>query len=308
MRSLTSLLVCAAQIAGAAAASLTDVATVGYATLNGGTSGGKGGATVIVSTLAELEGAIAGNDPRIVIVSGTITGAKKIFVGSNKSIIGRNGKIVGIGLSVVNATNVIIRNTVHQYVLATYEDAITIKYSTNVWVDHVDISNDRTHDKDYYDGLVDVSRASDFITISNSYLHDHWKGSLVGHSDNNQAEDAGRLHVTYANNHLARLYSRGPMFRIGTGHLFNSYWDTMDDGVRTRAGAQLLIESSVFEATNDDIIAKNGYAVVRDVDLGIGTNEAPTGTLTSVPYAYTLLGSARVKAAVVGVAGATLSL
>lgn len=98
------------------------------------------------------------------------------------------------------------------------------------------------------------------------------------------------------------------MFRIGTGHLFNNYWNQMDDGVRTRAGAQLLLESCVFENTNDDIIAKNGYAVVRDVDLGIGTNEAPAGTLTSVPYSYTLLGSAKVKAAVVGVAGATLTL
>ena len=99
----------------------------------------------------------------------------------------------------------------------------------------------------------------------------------------------------------------------------------MDDGIRTRAGAQLLVESSVlmlfipsiqppltllkvFEGTNDAIIAKDGYAVVRDVDLGQGTNEAPTGTLTKVPYSYSLLGSAKVKAAVVGVAGATLSL
>lgn len=35
------------------------------------------------------------------------------------------------------------------------------------------------------------------------------------------------------------------MFRIGTGHLFNNFWQDLDDGVRTRAGAQLLIESSV---------------------------------------------------------------
>lgn len=153
-----------------------------------------------------------------------------------------------------------------------------------------------------------LTQTQDYVTISNSYLHDHWKGSLVGHSDNNQAEDTGRLHVTYANNHFFNLYSRGPMFRIGTGHLFNNYWNQMDDGVRTRAGAQLLLESCVFENTNDDIIAKNGYAVVKDVDLGIGTNEAPAGTLTSVPYSYTLLGSAKVKAAVVGVAGATLTL
>ncbi len=134
------------------------------------------------------------------------------------------------------------------------------------------------------------------------------KGSLVGHSDNNQVEDKGRLHVTYANNHFFNIYSRGPMFRIGTGHLFNCYWNKMDDGIRTRAGAQLLIESCAFEATNDCVIAKNGYAVVRDVDLGVGTNEAPPGTLTSVPYVYKTLGAANVKAAVVGIAGATLNL
>jgi pectate lyase len=55
------------------------------------TSGGKGGETVIVSTLEALESAVAGNDPRIVVVSGTISGAKKVLVGSNKSIIGRGG-------------------------------------------------------------------------------------------------------------------------------------------------------------------------------------------------------------------------
>jgi len=55
------------------------------------TSGGKDGETVVVSTLEALESAVAGNDSRIVVVSGTISGAKKIFVGSNKSIIGRNG-------------------------------------------------------------------------------------------------------------------------------------------------------------------------------------------------------------------------
>lgn len=125
------------------------------------TSGGKGGETVTVTSLAALTSAVAGSDPRIVVVSGTITGAAKVLVGSNKSIIGRNGgHLVGIGLFVNQSSNVIIRNTIHSKVLSTYEDAIAIKYSKNVWVDHVDLSNDRDHDKDYYDGLVDVTRAS----------------------------------------------------------------------------------------------------------------------------------------------------
>jgi pectate lyase len=38
-----------------------------------------------------------------------------------------------------------------------------------------------------------------------------------------------------------------------------------------------------------------------------GENAAELGTLTSVPYDYTLLGNASVKAVVVGIAGNTLS-
>jgi pectate lyase len=85
-------------------------------------------------------------------------------------------------------------------VLAANGDAITIQASKNVWIDHVDLSSDLDHDKDYYDGLLDVTHGSDWVTISNSYLHDHWKASLVGHSDSNGSEDTGHLTVTYANN------------------------------------------------------------------------------------------------------------
>jgi pectate lyase len=49
-----------------------------------------------------------------------------------------------------------------------------------------------------------------------------------------------------------------------------------------------------------------GYAVARDNDFGGESNTAPVGTLTKVPYAHTALGSGKVKAAVVGVAGNTL--
>ena len=38
-----------------------------------------------------------------------------------------------------------------------------------------ELYSDLTHDKDYYDGLLDVSHASEWVTVSNTYLHDHWK-------------------------------------------------------------------------------------------------------------------------------------
>ena len=38
--------------------------------------------------------------------------------------------------------------------------------STNVWVDHNEFHSNLSADKDYYDGLVDVTHGSDWVTIS----------------------------------------------------------------------------------------------------------------------------------------------
>jgi pectate lyase len=77
-------------------------------------------------------------------------------------------------------------------------------------------------------------------------------------------------------------------------------------------GAQVLVQSSVFEASSARAIESadsktTGYATVSDVVLGGSANTAPAGTLTSVPYTYSLLGSAAVKNSVTANAGQTLS-
>lgn len=66
-----------------------------------------------------------------------------------------------------------------------------------------------------YDGLLDITHGCYGVTVSNNYLHDHWKASLVGHSDNNGDEDTA-LRVTYYGNFFENLNSRGPSFRFGT--------------------------------------------------------------------------------------------
>lgn len=53
----------------------------------------------------------------------------------------------GVGLRVVGQTNVIIRNLIIQKVLADAGDAIGIQESSQVWVDHIDLSSDLDHDK-----------------------------------------------------------------------------------------------------------------------------------------------------------------
>lgn len=97
-----------------------------------------------------------------------------------------------------------------------------------------------------YDGALDVTHAGDLITVSNSYIHDHHKAVLIGHSDGNKAEDTGKFRITFHNNHWARWSERGPSVRFGTIHVYNNYYDTGLYGVNSRMGAQALVESNVF--------------------------------------------------------------
>lgn len=74
-------------------ATISDAATLGYASTNGGTTGGSGGTVTTVSTLAQFTAAVDEDDstPRIVVVSGTISGETDIRIGSNKTIVGLPG-------------------------------------------------------------------------------------------------------------------------------------------------------------------------------------------------------------------------
>ncbi|KAI9172681.1 pectate lyase B [Paramyrothecium foliicola] len=298
-------------------ASISEAASLGYATQNGGTKGGAGGTVTTVSTLPQFTAAVNEKDTaaRIVIVKGVISGSAKVRVGSNKSVIGLPGAgFNGIGLQIRRQKNVIIRNLKLSNVVADNGDAITIDESTNVWIDHNEFHSALVEDKDYYDGLLDASHGADFLTYSFNYFHDHHKATLVGHSDNNSGEDKGHLRVTYANNYWKNIGSRTPLLRFGTAHIYNSYYDTISvTGVNTRMGAQALVQSSVFRNTPFPITSRDsdevGYAAVFDVDLGGGVNEAPKGSLTasSPPYSYSLLGSGNVASTVPKQAGAILT-
>ncbi|OLN87009.1 Pectate lyase B [Colletotrichum chlorophyti] len=290
-------------------ATITDACDIGYGS---GTTGGAGGATTTVNNLAQFTAAATSKDKLVIVVKGAITGDVKVKVGSNKSIIGAAGSsITGVGLYVNKAENVILRNLKISKVKATAGDAIGIQASSKVWVDHCDLSSDKDHGKDYYDGLLDITHASMAVTVSNTYIHDHYKASLVGHSDSNAGEDTGKLFVTYANNRWNNVGSRVPSVRFGTVHIYNNLEENVEtSGVNTRMGAQVLVESSVFSAVKRAITfldsKTTGYATVNDVDLGGSTNDAPKGNFPKVTYTYTKLGAAKVKAAVTAEAGQTL--
>lgn len=95
--------------------------------------------------------------------------------------------------------------------------------------------------------------------------------------------------------------------------IWSGYYDSIfTNGIDTREGAQVLVESTVFENTAEDIGFYDGdvtgYALANDVNLGSGSNTAPKGTLSSVPYSYTKLSSANVKASVQANAGNKLTI
>ncbi|TFK65848.1 pectate lyase [Pluteus cervinus] len=292
-------------------ASTTDPVPFGYATQNGGTTGGTGGPTTTVTSLAALTSAVAGNAKKIVIISecvGTITGNTVVKVGSNTSILGARGSsLVGVGLRVLEVSNVIIRNVKISKVLADAGDALALQEAHQVWVDHVDLSSDRDHDKDYYDGLLDITHGSTGVTVSNSKFYNHWKGILIGHSDSNGAEDTS-ITVTLALNYWNNLNSRTPSFRFGRGHIFNNVFDGNSDGVNTRDGAQLLVENNVFINCSKPIYSTDqGFVVARGNDFGGGSNSAPAGSFSSAPYSYPLAAVSNLRSSIVASAGQTLT-
>ncbi|RYP68716.1 hypothetical protein DL769_005437 [Monosporascus sp. CRB-8-3] len=291
-------------------------APYGYATLNGGTTGGAAGSTVTVSDLSSLKEAAESDGPLTIIVSGSISGSEKIRVASDKTIFGESGSsITGVGFYIRRVSNVIMRNLKIARVDADNGDAVGIDGSTNVWIDHLDLSGDLNAGKDDMDGLLDISHAADYVTVSNTYFHDHWKGSLIGHSDSNADEDTGHLRVTYANNYWKSINSRAPLVRFGTVHIVNNYYDSLiSTGINTRMGAQVLVQSTTFRNCPENAIFfadsdYTGYAVVDDVDLGGSVNSAPEGELTpgSLPYpAIKVLGSGNVASTIPSTAGQRL--
>ena len=292
---------------------------VGFATLNGGTTGGAGGATVTVNTGTELQNAINGKDPNApltIYVDGVITpanspGLTKIDIKdtNNVSILGAApyGEFDGIGIKIVRANNVIIRNLKIHHVDIGDKDGISIEGpASNVWIDHNEIFNSLNVDKDYYDGLIDAKGTSQYITISYNYLHDSWKTSLVGSSDSDNFDRK----VTYHHNRWENISSRGPLYRFGQGHLFNNYYNNiLDTGINSRMGAKLRIEHNVFENSKDPIVSlysdQPGYwDVENNLFINAAGNQPTTDTTTYVPpYVYTLDPVETTKAIVLEKAG-----
>ena len=276
---------------------------VGWATQNGGTTGGAGGPTVTVTDGQALADALEEDGPLIIRVQGTLSMPDKMNdVRSDKAVLGAAGATLDNGLNVSGAHNVIIRNLTFR---GWDDDAINVQRSTNVWIDHNLLDGG-------YDGAVDVKRGSDFVTVSWNRVRNHTKSMLLGHDDGNASEDTGHLRVTYHHNWFDGSKERHPRVRFGDPvHVYNNYYFGADYGVASTMGAGVLVEGNYFENVTRPTAV--GYAdsgpgdlVQRDnVFVNSGAPES-AGTVAPIPYAYSLDAAATVKSVVTAGAGATL--
>ncbi|HTN21392.1 MAG TPA: hypothetical protein VL125_12995 [Pelobium sp.] len=294
-------------------APISTTVPIGYAMVDGTTTGGKGGQTVTVSNLADLKKAAGSTAPLIIQVSGNITGTGMITVLSNKTIIGLNGAtLTGVGLAIYRMNNIIVKNMKINKVVG--GDCITIKETSHhIWIDHCELWQDRDHGWDYYDELLEVTDRSDYVTISNNKFHDTNIAFLIGSGDT-QTTDIGHLRVTVYGNYFYNISERQPRTRFGYMHVFNNY---MKDGsgyaVGAAMGATVRTDNNYFENQNVPIStvlnnSKPGYisGASTNVYKNCGANQITTSASTWVPnyeYKSMLIAATDVPASVLANAG-----
>ncbi|MET7579896.1 MULTISPECIES: pectate lyase family protein [Streptomyces] len=212
--------------------------------------------------------------------------AVNIKVPSNTTLVGvgKNPKIIGAGLQVRDVSNVIIRNIGFE---DTYDcfpqwdptdgaggawnaeyDNLVVYGSRHVWVDHNTFSDGDRPDADQphyfgqvyqqHDGLFDIVRGADLVTVSWNVLKDHDKTMLIGNSDGAGATDRGKLRVTLHHNLFKDVKERAPRVRFGQVDSYNNHF------VATRGSAYGYTYG--IGAESRLVAEHNAFTLAREVD------------------------------------------
>jgi pectate lyase len=269
----------------------------GWASLPGDgvdtTTGGGSAVPDRPATAGELLALASDDVPRVIEIAGAFD-VPRLQVGSNKTLVGIgpdatiNGGIRIRGSSVEDRVhNVIVRNLrVNGATTDVDDDAVQIYFAHHVWIDHLEIW-------DGPDGNLDMTHAVDWVTVSwtkfrytSAYRRpdgessDHRFSSLLGHSDGNSREDAGRLRVTFHHDWWAEgVIERMPRVRYGQVHVVSSYFASSGNNYCIRAGrsAALLVEGNYFDGANgphefnDDTDRATAHIIARGNEY-VGTS------------------------------------
>ncbi len=290
---------------------------VGWAAENGGTTGGGAIASITVNTLSALQTQANSTGAKVIYVSGVLGAGvgTRVVVSSDKTIFGLPGATLNGGFDVKNADNVIIRNMIIKGPGAVDVDGVdcmTIQNSTNVWIDHCDIS-------DGQDGNLDIVNGSNYISVTWTKFHysnasvEHQFCNLIGNSDS-KTTDRGLLKVTMMFNYWTDgCVERMPRVRFGQVHVVNNLFDSPDGQYGVRAGieADILVEGNAFVGVDTpiDLYQNNFTAVTERNNLFSATTGPKVGSGTSFipPYSLSMITAATVSSKVKPCVGATLS-
>jgi pectinesterase len=229
----------------------------GFASLAGGTTGGAGGKVVTVTDQASLARYAAAEEPYVIRVAGSIAVApfgSDIVVASDKTIIGvgDTGEIVHGELHLNPGThNVIIRNLTirDSYVEGDWDgkttdfDAVQMDSVHHVWIDH----NRFTH---MGDGLLDVRKDSEYITVSYNRFTNHNKAFGIGWTTDVKTQ------ITIDHNLFDGTKQRNPSAdNCAYAHLYNNYLTSPADpgdpvwtyGNWARGRTKMVVENSYYD-------------------------------------------------------------
>jgi pectate lyase len=205
-----------------------------------------------------------------------------INVGAHTTIVGlRGAELIGINLLVDRVDNVVVRNLRFEDAFDCFPawdptdgaegnwnslyDTMTLTGATHVWVDHCTFSDGNHLDSSQpvyfgrpyqgHDGLLDIIRASDLVTVSNSWFFEHDKTMLIG-SSNTVGADVGKLRVTLHHNRWQNVGQRAPRVRFGQVDLYDNYFIATDEDTFSYSWgvgvyAQLYAENNVLLRSAD---------------------------------------------------------
>ena len=239
----------------------------------------------------------------------------RIRPGSNTTIVGlgRNATIRGAWLdirgtaNVANSrSNIIVRNITFQDTFDCFPawaptdgalgswnsqyDSISLRDTNNVWIDHNTFEDRTTADStlplhfgvlfQVHDGLVDITNASDLVTLSWNRFRNHDKMMLIGSSDT-AAADRGKLRVTLHHNLFDGIGQRVPRVRFGQVHVYNNLYDLRSTPNYVYSWG-VGIESALF-AEENFFLTERAFTVDQIIERFNGTAASISGTLVIGP-------------------------
>ncbi|SMG08844.1 pectate lyase family protein [Paraburkholderia susongensis] len=238
-------------------------------------TGGEGGEVVTVTSPADagpgtLREALAhARGPRWIRFGSdmTITLLSQLRVPGNVTIDGRGHRVtlLDYGLGIYGSNNVIVTHLTIDGRLRTFSQAINVaNHSTNVWIDHLDLSR-------FADRLLNVKNGSTDVTVSWVKFHDDDKVMLLNNITSkdlfaNYDRDKG-ARVTVHHCYFLDTVQRNPRAQFGTFHIFNNLLENWDFyGMSFSLQARALVEGNIFSnVSKRDCVEPEFFPTVEGV-------------------------------------------